>query len=334
MSIVWLDSFDHYTDVSQKYTASRNAEIVSDGGRFGTSGLYLTTSDWYEGYVSKTFASSGSMWTIGLAWMPTAIAAPTLTNVNNRIVRIGDTTGPYLYLKTDNTLGFATSSVNVLGGSTHIFRFNRFQYLELRVYLRTTATGYAKLWVDGKQWFDIENVALGLSQTDSIRVSGGGIPYIDDLYIMNGINDPVSERLEDTRVVAIYPNDDGIYQTWTPSTSGSHYPLVNEAPPLTSTYVKSGSSGSRESYPFDTLEDTLGQVRAMQLNLLANRGDDITTLNVSGLTVAGGSPYTNGNASLTTEPEFTSFIWETYPPNSTNWTATRINDSEFGMQPV
>jgi len=338
MTILFIDSFDHYIDLSQKYTGSRYATISSGSGRYGTAGVHIGYgSGSSPGYFYKTFSSSEYIFTAGFAWTRTVDRGPMVSPC--QIVEfyysggVSESVSVSLGREGELYIGTGSNSATTLGISTRKTVPNKSYYLEFSV-LCDQSVGQATIRLNGTKWIDLSDVNTSPytyygNIFDTVKIHAGGEPNIDDLYISNDI-----EPLGDVRIFTLYPSLDGATSQWTPSSGSAHYSLVNESPPVTTGYVSSSGSLT-DLYEFDTFEYGIGTAQAVQLNHLLASGTATTgTLDIYGKLTSGSLSYTtsaSGLAGSQTTYQYKSFIIDDDPITGKEWLLEDINTYQFGI---
>ena len=155
---------------------------------------------------------------------------------------------------------------------------------------------------------------------------GVGASNYDDFVVTDGT------LLGDVRVDAIFPNIDGNYSQFTPSTGTSHYQLVDETTPNTSDYNTSTATlNDRDSYGMGNLTSLVSNtIHGVQVVAAAARTADTGSRGLATF-IRSGSTNLDGTSKLQLASQaFTTQISETDPNTSSAWTLSGINAMEVG----
>jgi hypothetical protein len=154
---------------------------------------------------------------------------------------------------------------------------------------------------------------------------------VDDVYILDTTGTLNNDFLGDVRVQTLLPNADGTYSQLTPSTGTTHNTLVNEAAPNTTTYVSSSTPGQKDSYQFDDLAANTANVYGVEITNYSHK-DAAGPAGFSNLVRVGGTDYLSTSQPLATSWVPNRDILDANPATSAAWTASDVNNAEFGVQ--
>jgi hypothetical protein len=272
MSLVFCDSFDHYDDLSLKWTTSGSNDIDLTGtlSRTGIGCCVLTNA--FGPVLSVpplSGVSAGSGYIVGTAFY-----------------QLGDgSTGVAIaFIDIDNVLHDITflwqMGVNASLGLTCIDAFNQsppqftsapnilvpnsYNYLEAKVFF-AKGTGSAVMRVNGQVVLNLQNInTLDPSRSstggecNNIRLggvgSGGGTRH-DDVYVCNTAGSQNNDFLGAVNIYAVVPSANSTPLQWTPL-SGTNFSEVNEIPPDGDTsYVFSSTPGNVDEYIYPVIAD-------------------------------------------------------------------------------
>lgn len=339
MSVLFMDSFDHYAtaDVLNKWTtvesSSAGQAISSGGGRRGTNGWICTSAG--RG-LNKAFTS------VTTAIIGVAVKHPTLPGANQELFafREGATQHVSVNVKSDGAIEVkrGAASGTLLGTSAAgVISANTFHFIEARVTV-DNATGAFEIQVDGVS-------VLSASSQDTQNGGVAGITNIgiigqtantvfDDVYIcdtLGGVND---DFLGDVRCDCYFPSGNGNSSGLTGSDADStdNYLLVDEtAPDADTTYVESDTATTKDTYDFPAMSHTPATINAVQVVATAKK-DDAGARSITTVTRSGGADYDGATEALTTAYLAYSQIKETDPNTAALWTKTNFGNAEFGVK--
>ena len=328
------DGFDNYTVVTEKWTSAGNTAIGA-GGRNGTNGLICTATSGTTNPAKKNLGAAYSTLIVGFAFKWTAVGSVNSTSFL-RFTTGGSTIQVQLY--GDRATGF----LRLIYGVTNVQLslspvLNTFYYAEVKVTFATGATGSIEVRTNGESIYTATGVRTATTNASSnqleIGVDGqnGGSVIVDDLYLLDTTGAaPNNDFLGDSRVITLFPTEDGVYRQWTPSTGSDHYPLVNKPVPAATPYVAAASVGERDSYGMTTLVGS-PTVYAVVENLYAEK-DDAGPGSVAPSFYIGGVDY-DGTGVAQSDGSFARMreVLTLNPALGLVWTATALNAAEYGQ---
>lgn len=268
MSLRFLDGFDHYTSLPQKYEVGGTGSIGSTGGRNGNG--YYGSSEFRKTLTAKT------TWIVGCAFR----LAGSLASNQALISWYQESTGSSqitLTADTDNYLrvrrGSATGTV--IGTSTNTIQPNVWYYIELKATIHSTA-GSFELRINGATEASASGINTRGGSADATDrfgfSSAGATKHFDDLYICDGDGSSHNDFLGDCKILTVFPTGAGNYTQWTPS-AGSNWQNVDESPPNEDTdYNSTAGAGNKDSYAHGGISLS-GSVKGVQI-LGRQRKDD------------------------------------------------------------
>ena len=244
MSLLFCDSFDHYTAAlaNTKRDTWSNADLVA--GRFG-NGMRFTNTNWSLG-KANIGTSSPATWIVGFAFKITG-------GMNtNPCVRFGENATTHIRVHVNGSRQLVISrDGTTLATTTQAWSAdNVWHYVELKMFLSDTV---------GSIYAQVDGAAETLSYVGTngaLDTRNGGSGYfnwiyfvgtssssfdIDDLYICDDNGSVNNDFLGDVRVEAIFPSGNGNSSVLVGSDGNStdNYALVDEATPSTGDYVGS-----------------------------------------------------------------------------------------------
>jgi hypothetical protein len=167
-------------------------------------------------------------------------------------------------------------------------------------------------------------LALGVDRTPT----GTYNVFWDDLYLLDTTGSANNNFLGDARIDALYPSADGNYSQFSTSSGSTHYTLVNEATPDTTSYVQSATVNQKDCYAMQDLTIT-NTVAAVQVNNAALK-DNSGSRSLSNLVRSGTTDSTSTAQALTTSLAYYTNILETDPATGVAWVQAGINGMQAG----
>lgn len=337
--LVFCDSFDHYSTLSQKWdTVLNSIAITTAAARTGLNGARVISN----GQAKRNVATNASAF-LGFAFnmsvaMTTGADICSFYDGSTEQVSIAcDTTGHLIAIRGGNGLA---SSGTTLGTSTAAITFGSWHYIEVKVVISPTV-GVVEVKVDGVVVLSLTGqntrqtanssfgqIAIGCS------ANSGGTFFYDDLYYEDTTGSFNTNYLGDTAIKCVVPSGNGTLNQWTiagSSPAATHWQGVNEIPPDDGvTFESDGTLNDIDRFTFPAV--TGASVFAAVVNMRAN-------LNVAGTRSIRGAALSGGTAGVspTDLPLNTTFadyqgILEVDPNTSAAWTIAAVNAAEFGAK--
>jgi hypothetical protein len=318
--LLFVDSFDHYTDLAgmqRKWTGAALRGFTT--GRSG-SGQALQIGA-TQGLPFLTFGWTYPTITVGVAYMTNSF--------NNSIIRLncdGKSTG--LEQWGDGRLFFLSNFVQTPPFDGFVMNLNTWYYFELKVTVTTNLFTY-EVRVNNSTiasgTLAAATNALGTVGIQYIGAPGGGsFCTVDDLYVTDG------DFLGDANWVCIYPDAPGDATTWTPNPAVANWINVSEhSPDDFTSYNQADAVANQDLYNMDDLGGTFKVVGAHALNC--------ATKIAAGVASFKGSVKTNGGLVQESEffPSFGSWQYqrvgyEINPVTGVAWTSADIDAIQRG----
>lgn len=310
-TILWMDGFDHYTDLSLKYNTQYGNKdafvsylsapvITAAAARNGAAGLLLSNG----ACIYKSLPDSPTLG-VGFAFRFT-INPPA---AGRRMLSLWDETALnfYLYLTSARKIGIINKLGASLGTSSATFSANTWYFVEVST--TVNASGSFALKIDNTA--DITASGVVTNGTTSNRAnyiqlgspSTGAYPFhYDDLYISDG---------------ALF----GPSYVDTPANSG--------------TYPKTSLSASVGAVILTDYADILGggAVHAIAVHTLANKVHGNTRAIRNTVVPSGaGTQYKGADHYLTVQPLYHSDVFTTNPNTAGTWTPPTFSSSQIGYE--
>ena len=249
MSLLFLDSFDHYAtaDLTAKWTSITNTPAITSGGRRSTNCVELQSGE----HVKKTLAPGDTTGVVGFALNPgnpsSAFDVFYFMDVASQQVGVR--------VLSNLTLQVQRGGSTTLGTSTLALNASTYYYIEFKALISNTVGTY-EVRVNGVNWVSgtgADTQATANAVWNGIDVVGGnGTALVDDLYVLDGVASadptyPDNTFLGDVRIDALFPTAEGTTIEWTPSTGTNNAALVDETPPDTTDY-NSAAATEKDTY--------------------------------------------------------------------------------------
>ncbi len=332
MTMLFMDSFDHYTATLDKWTAQAGSRNPSAIGRFG-NGIGSPGTNLGTHLNSVNIAASSEI-VVGFAFYEnSALFAQPWLQLREVVAthldfRLDATHKPYI-TRAGTTL--VTSSVALTTGTWY--------YIEIKATIHDT-TGSVELRVDGvtvasATGIDTRNGATGVIDNLAVAWANSGtsqLSYFDDLYVCDQSGLVNNDFLGDVRVQAILPNGNGNSSVLVGSDGNStdNYLLVDENPPNTTDYVESSTPGDKDTYAFADVSPTSGTVHAVQVLPYAVK-TDAGARSIVSVARLSGTEVDSAAKTLSTTWRYLSDIRETKPGGGA-WSISDVNAAEFGVK--
>lgn len=347
MSLVFIDSFNHYTtaQIARKWTTrvegfANQVNISSGTGRHGGNSLRYTPNIGGNNYVRKSLTSQ-STWILGVGFRTQSpIVAAQIFGVSD-----AGTTQIDVRLNATGTLS-VTRNGTVLATSTATLTAGAYYYVELKTNIHNT-TGTYEVRVYGAAVIGpttgANTRATSNNSADQVFVGSpgvtGGNTILDwcDFYACDGQGSSNNDFLGDVRVEAIFPNGNGNSSQFTGSDGNStdNYLLVDDttSPDDDSTYVESSTAGHKDTYAMGNMSSTPSSIKGVQTCILG-RKTDAGTRTICPVIRSGGTDYDGTTVSLGDSYLYHLQVYEQNPNTSAAWTGSGVDGMEAGVKLV
>ncbi len=334
MALRFLDSFDHYNTLAQKWNVT-GAGTIQTGGRTGPNRLRF--ANWGDNGCLLTLDFQ-TVWIIG-----TAFTADLLPPSPCDIIATWDVGTVQCSVRLDN-LG----RLSVYRGGTFLAESTRtllpstWYYIEFK-HIIADAGGLAEVRVNEEVWVsfvgDTQNT--GSNTANAIYLKGpagaarGAYIYYDDLYILDGTGGPPNnDYWGDTQIECKVPNGPGFYTEWTTLVgAATHWEAVDEVPPDEDTsYVASSTLDQRDTFTFQDLSVVSAQINGIQV-LIRAREDVAGGVSIARMYRNAGVDNQGADTPINTSyAYYVREIMESDPIAAGPWTVDNINSAEFGVR--
>lgn len=333
MGVLFIDSFDHYTTLEQKWTVNTSTGLsIGAYGRFSTNGRSSTHA---YGYITKTGLGNQTTLYVGLA-----LQVNVVTNGKRNFISFldGSTVQCCLCVDSNGTLvfgrGYPDDTWTEVARSTNAVSVGVWNYVEIKVVFGQSTAGSVIVKVNEVEWINSSSIdtCYGANAYANVvgapglqNASNSGTLYTDDLYIAD------DDFKGDCRVQCLMPTGAGNYSQWTPST-GSNYACVDEKPPDTADYVAEGTAGDIDTYVVENLTPTGGTVYAVAGNFYCQKNDAGSRQ----IAIATRLSSTDDAGSGIAVPSSWGFIQDikATKPGGGSWTVTDVNNCEMGQKMI
>lgn len=359
MSLVFMDSFDHYSfsQITRKWTEYFNGAI---GVGLGDLSEIKITSDGRQGGSCITAFSKYVIGPIA-CWLTYVMPVPVNSLVCGFAFRWELQSQFVTFFKMGQfNLGMRSSRVAIWGPyglyyeSTQVLTQGQWYYIEMR-----HTPGQVDLRIDGTAATppirppapdplappNTPNPAFA-GNLDRIVLGGLDSPWLywgpawrhsyDDLYLCNDHGSMNNDFIGDVQVYALRPTANGAYHQMTPIGASQNYQCVNEQIANDDvTYVATASSGVIDTYRVNRVTLSQGTVAGVQM-VLDGKKENVGTRGIRPYTRTGTQ---EGTGPVPTKPlgvnyDFSTTIMESNPATGYPWTINDVNSTEFGFKVV
>jgi len=309
------------------------AVIDTTAGRGGGRGLSMATGG--TPYFGKAVAAGNTSVVMGIRFRIITTSGSRIlmtvrhqANAVNHLTLLVNSSG-YLELRRGNASG------TLLATGTTFIPFNTVTSVNLKASINSS-TGSFSVQVNGVSESsmtgtsqntqsgasaDITALYIGSQNDASLNV------VFNDFYFLDGSNSLPGDVYVDYLVA----NGAGNYQDFTPSTGTNHAALLDEAPPNTTDYVSSATTGHKETNATANISGTASTVLFVQSVNYALKSDagaaQLRNLIRSGSTDANGATVAmSGSARYFLAPH------DVDPATGVAWTVSGVNAMEVGLE--
>lgn len=257
MALIFCDSWDHYTNILDKWSTAGvdcNIRNPSAFARTGPGMLQINSGSF--GPTKKNLPHF-THWIAGIAiQVDTPGAGFNVMEFSQSDTFLG-ASNVRTTINPDGSVS-AVRGNTILGTSlTQPFQNNTYNYVETDAVTAVAPNGRVTIRVNGAvalQLNGINTVADPVfPYNNEFKINGpGGLPrcFIDDVYLLDGATPPNNNFLGPIRIYAVLPDANGAPVQWTPL-AGTNFSEVNEVPPDgDASYVFSGNVGDLDQYVY------------------------------------------------------------------------------------
>jgi hypothetical protein len=344
--LLFIDSFDHYSlaTMSSKYEilgTGAGASITT--GRFG-NGFRIAGGNIGTNHKRHRF-TTGTPTTIitGIALRfgsgHNTTSHPVVQWIESSPSIVGHIE---MRLNGANQL-FFTRGGTTIGTVSKTLTDDIWYYVEIKLTIHDS-TGALEVRIDeavelSLTGLDTKNGGTGYIDIIGMGTAGGTfsesyeVDY-DDLYVLDTTGSTNNDYLGDVHIAAIFPDGNGTTSNLVGSDGNStdNYLLVDEtsAPNGDTDYVQSNVVGDKDTYPFQDVSFTTGDIYGLQINMYT-RKTDAGVRQIASIARLSSTEVDGPNNVQSTSYIYYMDIREEKPGGGV-WTATDINNAEFGAK--
>jgi len=338
MSLRFIDSFDHYTNMAHKYdTVSVSTGGVSAGNGRNTTDSFVVSSNVSGGCsVSRIIGGTATTIIVGIA------LKLRLTPLGTRIIlrlQEGSTVHVDLRVNTSRQLFVTRNGTQIGSTGATVLAVGAYYFVEFKAFIHDT-TGTIDVRINGVSEIsgtslDTRNAGTPLIDTillgDNTQNTGSNQYDIDDVYVCDIAGSVNNNFLGDSRVAALLPSGAGTTTQWTPS-AGSNFQNVDDAAPDDDTTYNSETTASdKDTFAMGNLPSTAATVHGIQEGT-RHRKDDAGARTLRQVVRSGGVDYEGGDITVLDTYSSTYSIRETNPNTAAAWTSSGIDAMEAGYK--
>lgn len=324
-TVLYTDSFDHYSagDLGKKWTTvgGAGAANLAGIGRNSTQGLRSTTAG-SGGSVTQSIGNQATVYVeIALRYTGTP------TDVGFLILQDSGTVQCDLRMTATGELRVTRAGTSLAVTSGLGLLVSTYYHIGFMATIHDTA-GVYEVRVNGVQKLigssaDTKNTSNAYANQVRVNSPAESNADFDDLIISS------DGFCGDCRVQALYPQANGNYTAWTPST-GSGWQCVDEALMNSDTdYVSSATTGQRNSYDFQSIGT--GTIKAVQ-HVTTHRKDDVGSRTIKQFARVSGTDYDDSAVSVADTYLMQRRVMSVNPATGTAWSSAALDAAEFGTQ--
>lgn len=359
MALIYYDSFQDYTTLSQMWDGSNFCSIVGGQSRNGNQcfekdgfnvpqvalkRLGVSKSNLTIGFAINYYAglSGTGSWDVVVGFNDSQLSGSTWTDTNQVQLQVGNT-GQVRIVTGAGTTYYGAGSTVLATSSGAPLLATGWHYVEFSAVFGSGTSGSATVRVDGVTVATISGVSTQISANASASGfffgSGSGLNWrACDLYILdNSGAAPLNTFLGDVRVLYSTPNSDASPNAWTPSTAGAHYLMVNEASPNDATnYLSSPNVGDTELFGITALSGVptgITSVYAVGVDIRGDK-DQAAVRSLRTLVKSSATQADNGSDLALVNGVWTPYktIFPLDPNGNAAWTVSAVNAAKIGMK--
>jgi len=219
------------------------------------------------------------------------------------------------------------------------------RYVECRVLIKNTAVGEIEIKVNGSTYQSLTSqITTGVAGTptaDRVRFhlshsGNASSKYIlDDVYVLDTAGGSRAAFLGNQVVEGILPSADGDLSDWTALGGSDHYLEVDETtePDEDTSYVEASVDNDQELFEYENLSFLAGTINGVMVRSRL-KNDAAGSRDVEVLHKSSDANLSNGTTKTVSSTSYATVaqVWERDPDGPTDWTPTRVNGSQFGME--
>lgn len=337
MALLFMDGFDHITDIRDKWDTVGSFDVPDFvAGRFGGLALRKQFQN-AQGFITKSLGAQTEVF-VGFA-----LLNPAINPIDDQHMRFLDAGGTVRATFTVTNPGEVKLSAGgqTATSATATIKVSQWQYIELNYHPNNTGgtfecrvdeivvatiTGDTTTGADN----DVESIQITSNVTNSART------LFDDLYVLNTIGASNTAYLGDVRVSTLRPKANGTTNNFTPGTAIPNFAATNETQMDSDiTFVEAGQLGAKEDYDNDNFVDlgvAPGTIFGVQTTN-ATKKTDAGTLKFKNQMVIAGTRFSGAEETAGSGNYFcTTFIRDTDPSDDATWTEAKVAAVGSGIE--
>lgn len=340
MSILFLDSFDHYGLLDLKWDAVAGTNPAMNSptiGRFTPGAFHITgftENQAGSGTITKDLITTATEGIFGFAFFLTESA-------NNTNFRFLDSGGVFLGgIHIVGTTVELSDTTGVVATAASAVTVNVWQYLEVRVKSHATL-GEVELHVGGELVESATGVDTGGNALGKFSVthdSETDDSWMDDLYVLDNLGSaPQNTFIGDTRITVLRPSANGTNNNFVPNGADTNWEATDETlEDGDTTFVESGQVSAKDDYDNKSFSDvgvTPGTIFGVQTVNSAKK-TDAGQLRYLDQMIVGGVTFDNGTEVTATSGNYkmTTFVRDTDPSDDGTWTESKVDAVGSGFE--
>jgi hypothetical protein len=335
VALRFMDGFDDYatgTDLDCQWILWSTGAFASPnliGGRYG--GVAYSTNNLYN--YSALISSN----------LPTIIVGFNFaTGSGGQFLDIDDSSaGTHIYISFTGGIFYVyLAGSNTLLGTSRMYSSSGWHHVQIKVKLGT-GDGELYLRVDGNDELSLTGIT---TRNPNYPTSGklnwvkteGRNNYFDDFFIFDSSGTYNNDIIRDgePRVQTLWPNANGDYHEWQPSTGSYNYAVIDEVGENGDTdYNETFTVGARDTFLTAGLSYSSGNVYGVQPRVNSKRVDAgykvVSPIVKSSID---NGIYILGSGAVTTSYTWYQWLSEVDPGAGTRWTISGVNLGQFGYK--
>lgn len=326
MALVFIDGFDHYSDIRDKYDSVNSFnQPTFVAGRFG--GLAMRRQDQnFQHQIDKDIGSQTEIY-IGFAFNRDGGTALDMFS----ILDTGGTARAAIGITANGAIQLSAGG-QVVTSADNVITIAQYAYVEAR-YVPKSVGGIFECRVDEVVVATINGDTTTGADDDirSIRIgiTGGNFEnhLMDDLYVLNTTGATNISYLGDSRIQTLRPIANGNTNDFTPTPTSTNFEAMDETQLDDDvTFVEAGQLNAAEDYANAAIGLAPGPIFGVQATN-ASKKTDAGTIKYKDEMVIGGVRFTNGIENIPGSGGYfcTEFIRDTDPSDDATWTEAKVN---------
>ena len=315
--LMFCNSFDHYNDLSLKWTTPGGTISFGPGARTGPGSLVI------QGILAPTLGFAGVSGIVcGCAFNTQTLSGRPLS-VDPATLHVG--------INGDGSFSLDDVTGTVARSAGGLIQTGQYNYFEMKAQILSPSHGVATVRLNGVTLMNAVNWTPNSGNTTftSFGLVGPGAGLsanVDDLYICDLSGSTNNDFLGAIRIYAVVPSANGTPVNWTPNGAATNFQCVNSVPPGTP-FVSGAAVNVTDQYIYDVSSVPAGlQIFGLQhiLNAqLASAGSRQIASIVNGIVGPPSAP--------TTTEKMMKTPYDKNPATGLAWTTSDFPATELGV---